>query len=46
VARLIGRTPPDLRYWLVPGEVPAFARFEGAVFLNGPVWRVEMAGVD
>jgi hypothetical protein len=46
VAWLIGKTPPDLRYWLVPGEVPAFARFEGAVFLNGPVWRVEMAGVD
>ena len=28
------------------GEIPAFVRFEGAMFLNGPVWRVEMAGVD
>jgi hypothetical protein len=46
VASLMGKTPPDLRYWLVPGEVPAFVRFEGAMFLNGPVWRVEMAGVD
>jgi hypothetical protein len=46
VASLIGKTPPDLRYWLVPGDVPAFVRFEGAMFLNGPVWRVEMAGLD
>lgn len=46
VASFIGKTPPDLRYWLVLGEVPAFVRFEGAMFLNGPVWRVEMAGVE
>jgi hypothetical protein len=46
IASLIGKTPPDLRYWLVPGDVPAFVRFEGAMFLNGPVWRVEMAGLD
>ena len=38
--------PPDLRYWLALGDIPAFVRFEGAMFLNGPVWRVEMAGVD
>ena len=41
VAPLIGKKPPDLRYWLVAGEIPAFARFEGAMFLNGPVWRLE-----
>jgi hypothetical protein len=46
VASLVGKTPPDLRYWLVIGDVPAFVRFEGAMFLNGPVWRVEMAGVE
>ena len=46
VASLIGKTPPDLRYWLVLGEAPAFVRFEGPMFLNGPVWRVEMAGVE
>jgi hypothetical protein len=46
VASMIGKTPPDLRYWLAVGEVPAFVRFQGAMFLNGPVWRVEMAGVD
>jgi hypothetical protein len=46
VASLIGKSPPDLRYWLVLGEIPAFVRFEGSMFLNGPVWRVEMAGVE
>jgi hypothetical protein len=46
VASLAGKTPPDLRYWLVPGDVPAFVRFEGAMFLNGPVWRVEMAAPE
>jgi hypothetical protein len=46
VASVIGKTPPDLRYWLALGDVPAFVRFEGAMFLNGPVWRVEMAGVE
>jgi hypothetical protein len=42
IASLIGKDPPDLRYWLISGEVPAFARFEGAMYLNGPVWQLEM----
>jgi hypothetical protein len=42
VASLIGKDPPDLRYWLISGEVPAFVRFEGSMFLNGPVWQLEM----
>jgi hypothetical protein len=46
VASVIGKSPPDLRYWLARGEIPAFVRFEGAMFLNGPVWRIEMAGVE
>jgi hypothetical protein len=46
VASLIGKEPPDLRYWLAAGEVPAFVRFQGAMYLNGPVWRLEMASVE
>ena len=42
IASLIGKDPPDPRYWLVTGEVPAFVRFEGAMFLTGPRWRIEM----
>jgi hypothetical protein len=46
IASLIGKDPPDLRYWLVSGEVPAFARFEGAMYLNGPVWQLEMTPLE
>jgi hypothetical protein len=46
IASLIGKDPPDLRYWLVAGEVPAFARFEGAMYLNGPVWQLEMTTLE
>jgi hypothetical protein len=46
LASLVGKEPPDQRYWLVAGEVPAFIRFQGAMFLNGPVWRLEMATVE
>ena len=46
IADLIGKDPPDLRYWLVAGSVPAFVRFEGAMFLNGPVWRMELTSVQ
>jgi hypothetical protein len=41
VASLVGKEPPDVRYWLIPGEVPAFGKFEGAMFLKGPTWRIE-----
>ena len=46
VANLIGKTAPDLRYWFVPGEIPAFVRFQGAMFLHGPVWGIELASVE
>jgi hypothetical protein len=41
MAPVLGKQPPDLRYWLVTGDVPAFVRFEGPMFLHGPVWRLE-----
>ncbi len=43
VAPLVGKAPPTLRYWVIGGTIPVFARFEGPMFLNGPVWRVEQA---
>ncbi len=46
VAPLIGKEPPTLRYWILGGEVPAFLRFEGSMFLNGPVWRVDLTGAE
>jgi hypothetical protein len=46
IASMIGKEPPDARYWLATGDVPAFLRFQGAMFLNGPVWRVDMTTVE
>src|SRR4029077_3276688 len=34
---MIVKSPPDLGYWLALGDLPAFVRFEGSMFLNGPV---------
>ncbi len=45
-ASLIGKDPPDLRYWLVPGDVPVLVRFEGSMYLNGPTWRIQQATVE
>lgn len=41
VASLLGKEPPDARYWFAAGDVPAFVRFEGAMYLHGPIWHLE-----
>ena len=46
VAALIGKSPPDLRYWLVGGEIPAFVRFEGPMFLDGAVWQLDLTAAE
>ena len=42
VASILGKDPPDVRYWIATGAAPAFVRFEGPVFLKGPRWRIEL----
>ncbi len=44
LASLIGKEPPDLRYWIATGPAPGFVKFEGAMFLKGPRWTVELSG--
>ena len=43
VADLLGKTPPETRYWFTKGGARGFLKFEGAMFLKGPVWRIELA---
>lgn len=43
LAAVVGKEPPDLHYWIVGGPAPAFVKFEGPFFVNGPVWRIEIA---
>ena len=44
LASLVGKEPPELRYWTATGPAPGFVKFEGPMFLKGPQWRVELSG--
>jgi hypothetical protein len=41
-ASLLGRAPPDHHAWIVTADVPAFVKFEGPLYMKGPVWRIEL----
>jgi hypothetical protein len=41
-AKLTGRTPPDNHAWIVADDVPAFVKFEGPLYMAGPIWRIEL----
>jgi hypothetical protein len=43
IASVLGKDPPDLRFWVSTGPAPAFLKFEGAMFLKGPTWRIELS---
>jgi hypothetical protein len=41
-ASLLGMTPADYACVILAKEVPAFVRCDGPLFLNGPIWRIEL----
>ena len=43
VASILGKDPPEVRYWIASGTGPAFVKFEGPLFLKGPRWRIELS---
>ena len=43
VASILGKDPPEVRYWIASGTAPAFVKFEGPLFLKGPRWRIELS---
>jgi hypothetical protein len=43
VAPLVGKAPPDLHVWILFGDVPAFVRFQGALYEGGPTWTIDLA---
>jgi hypothetical protein len=43
LAPLVGKQPPDSHVWILGGDVPAFVRSEQPLYLDGPVWRIELA---
>jgi hypothetical protein len=46
VASVAGKQPPPLHYWMAGDPVPTFARFDGPLYPEGPIWRVELAAPD
>ena len=44
LATIAGKEPPEVRMWFAPDPAPVLVRFEGAMFMDGPVWRVELSG--
>jgi hypothetical protein len=41
-ASLLGRMPPENHVWITTADVPAFVKFEGPLYMNGPSWRIEL----
>jgi hypothetical protein len=42
LAPLLGKQPPDSHVWILEGEAPTFVRSEQPLFMNGPLWRIEL----
>jgi hypothetical protein len=42
VAPAIGKQPSDMKVWVLKGEVPTFLRMDGALYLKGPIWTMEL----
>jgi hypothetical protein len=42
-AKVAGKEPPDLKFWVLAGSAPTFVKFEGPFFVQGPVWRIELS---
>jgi len=43
VAPLVGKQPPDIHVWVLPGEAPAFVRADIPLSPEGPLFRTELA---
>jgi len=43
LAALFGKQPPDSDIWGLEGEAPAFVKYEGPLYMGGPIWRIQLA---
>jgi hypothetical protein len=43
VAKVVGKQPPPIDFWVATGNAPNFLRSEGPLYEDGPVWRIELA---
>lgn len=42
LAPIMGKQPADIHDWVVGDEVPSFAKMQGALYLGGPVWTIQL----
>jgi hypothetical protein len=43
VAKVAGKQPPPIQFWVAAGNAPVFLKSEGPLFEDGPIWRIELA---
>ena len=43
IAPAVGKQPPDIHVWVVKSEAPVFVQFEGPLYQDGPIWKLELA---
>ena len=43
LAHLMGKQPANMQVWVLAEGAPAFVRFDGPLYSNGPIWRMELA---
>jgi hypothetical protein len=46
VAPVLGKQPPDIHLWVIKSEAPVFVQFEGPLYQDGPVWRLQLTKPD
>lgn len=44
LAGLVGKQPPDFKMWVLGSPVPIFVKMSGALYEDGPVWTMTLAG--
>jgi hypothetical protein len=46
IAPLVGKQPADTKIWVVREGAPAFVRADEALYVGGPIWRVQITGPE
>jgi hypothetical protein len=42
VAPIVGKQPPDIQIWVIPGPAPTFAREQGPLYPEGPITTIQL----
>lgn len=43
VAPIVGKAPPDIQVWTIPGDATTFAREQGPIYPEGPMMTIQLA---